>query len=79
MSHKKFGADRVSRFDVYWIQTDRQTNRQTDRQAKLMKENNAKMFRQSLNDIYGVDKCIGRRLPLIQVKHEFDIQSIKSI
>ena len=44
-----------------------------------MKENNAKMFRQSLNDIYGVDKCIGRRLPLIQVKHEFDIQSIKSI
>ena len=28
MSHKKFGPDRFSRFDVYWIQTDKQTNRQ---------------------------------------------------
>ena len=24
MSHKKFGPDRFIRFDVYWIQTDRQ-------------------------------------------------------
>ena len=24
MSHKKFGPDRYSRFEVYWIQTDRQ-------------------------------------------------------
>ena len=32
MSHKKFGPDRVSRFDVYWIQT----NRQTPRQAKFI-------------------------------------------
>ena len=31
MSHKKFGSDRFSRFDVYWIQTDRQTNKQTDK------------------------------------------------
>ena len=23
MSHKKFGPDRFSRFDVYWIQTDK--------------------------------------------------------
>ena len=30
MSHKKFGPDRFSRFDVYWIQTDRQTDKQTD-------------------------------------------------
>ena len=36
MSHKKFGADRFSRFDVYWIQTDRQTDRQTNRQAKFI-------------------------------------------
>ena len=40
MSHKKFGADRFSRFDVYWIQTNKQTNtntsRQTDRQAKFI-------------------------------------------
>jgi len=31
MSHKKFGPDRFSRFDVYWIQTDKQTNKQTDK------------------------------------------------
>ena len=31
MSHKKFGPDRFSHFDVYWIQTDRQTDRQTDK------------------------------------------------
>ena len=28
---KKFGPDGFSRFDVYWIQTDRQTNKQTDK------------------------------------------------
>jgi len=32
MSHKQFGPDRFSRFDVYWIQT----NKQTDRQAKFI-------------------------------------------
>ena len=31
MSHKKFGPDRFSRFDVYWIQTNKQTDRQTDK------------------------------------------------
>jgi len=31
MSHKKFGPDRFNRFDVYWIQTNKQTNRQTDK------------------------------------------------
>ena len=31
MSHKKIGPDRFSRFDVYWIQTDRQTDKQTDK------------------------------------------------
>ena len=31
MSHKKIGPDRFSRFDVYWIQTDKQTPRQTDK------------------------------------------------
>ena len=40
MSHKKFGPDRFSRFDVYWIQTDRKTNKQTnkqrDKQAKFI-------------------------------------------
>ena len=30
MSHNKFGPDRFSLFDVYWIQTNKQTNRQTD-------------------------------------------------
>ena len=27
MSHKKIGPDRFSRFDVYWIQTNKQTNK----------------------------------------------------
>ena len=36
MSHKKFGPDRFSRFDVYWIQTNKQTPKQTDRQAKFI-------------------------------------------
>ena len=31
MSHTKLGPDRFSRFDVYWIQTNKQTNRQTDK------------------------------------------------
>ena len=30
-SHTKFGPDRFSRFDVYWIQTDKQTPKQTDK------------------------------------------------
>jgi len=33
MSHKKLGPDRFSRFDVYWIQTDRQTNKLTNKQT----------------------------------------------
>ena len=27
MSHKKFGPDRFSRFDVYWIQSNKQTDK----------------------------------------------------
>ena len=27
----KFGPDRLSRFDVYWIQTNKNTDRQTDK------------------------------------------------
>ena len=38
-SQKKFGPDRFSRFEVYWIQTnkqkDKQTNRQTERQIYI--------------------------------------------
>jgi len=34
-SHKKCGPDRFSRFDVYWIQTNKQTDKQTDRQTKF--------------------------------------------
>jgi len=33
MSHKKIGPDRFSRFEVYWIQTNRQTDKQTPRQT----------------------------------------------
>ena len=28
-SHQKFGPDRFGRFNAYWIQTDRQKDRQT--------------------------------------------------
>ena len=38
MSHKKFGPDRFSRFDVYWIQTNKQTNRQTDKPNLYIEE-----------------------------------------
>ena len=27
MAHKKIGPDRFSRFDVYWIQTEKQTDK----------------------------------------------------
>ena len=52
MSHKKFGPDRFSRFDVYWIQTNKQTPRQTDKPNLYMfydvhKEN---MFTINLED-----------------------------
>ena len=33
MSHEKLGPDRFSCFDVYWIQTDRQTNKQRNKQT----------------------------------------------
>ena len=36
ISHKKFGPDRLSRFDVYWIQTNKQTPIQTDSQVKFI-------------------------------------------
>jgi len=36
MSHKKFGPDRFSRFDVYWIHTNKHPDTQTDRQAKFI-------------------------------------------
>ena len=36
MSHKKFGPDRFSRFDDYWIQTNKQTDKHPDRQAKFI-------------------------------------------
>ena len=44
MSHKKFGPDRFSRFDVYWIQTNRQTDRQTDKPNLYIDFNGKKYF-----------------------------------
>jgi len=32
-SHTKFGPDRFKRFDVYWIQTNKQTNTHPDKQT----------------------------------------------
>ena len=43
MSHKKFGPDRFSRFDVYWIQTDRQTDKQTDKPNLYIEEEEVQM------------------------------------
>ena len=34
MSHKKFGPDRFIRFNVYWIQTNKQTNKHPNRQTR---------------------------------------------
>ena len=42
MSHKKFGPDRFSRFDVYWIQTNKQTDRQTDKPNLYIDDDNDK-------------------------------------
>ena len=32
-AYTKFGPDRFSRYDVYWIQTNKQTDRHPDRQT----------------------------------------------
>ena len=45
-SHKKFGSDRTRRFDVYWIQTDNQTNKRDKREASVPLTN--KLERHSL-------------------------------
>ena len=37
-SHTKFGPDRFSRFDVYPLQTNKQTPKHPDRQAKYGRE-----------------------------------------
>ena len=47
MTHKKFGPDWFSRFDVHWIQTDKQTDRQTD-QIYILKNFKALDFSYSL-------------------------------
>ena len=36
MSYTKFGPDWFSRFEVYWIQTNKQTNRHPPRQTKFI-------------------------------------------
>ena len=36
MSHKKFGPDWFSCFDVYWIQTNKHINKHPPRQAKFI-------------------------------------------
>ena len=48
MSHKKFGPDRFSRFDVYWILTNKQTNKQTDRQTNKQTDRQAKFIYRSV-------------------------------
>ena len=38
-SHTKFGVYRFSRFDIYWLQADRQADTQTDKQIIYIEEN----------------------------------------
>ena len=40
MSHKKFGPGQFSRFEVYWIQTDKQTPKQAKFIYRFSKEGN---------------------------------------
>ena len=55
MSHKKFGPDRFSRFDVYWIQTNKQTDKQTDKpnlyiEERAITKNRDKLIMQVCNN-----------------------------
>ena len=54
MSHKKIGPDQFSRFDVYWIQTDRQTDRQAKFIYRLKKSQNIKYLQNP--KILNIDK-----------------------
>ena len=53
MSHKKFGPDRFSRFDVYWIQT----NGQTDRQAKFIYRRNFEFLTKEICSSKQIEVC----------------------
>ena len=70
MSHKKFGPDRFSRFDVYWMQTNKQTNRHPDRQAKFIyRQTNKHPNRQIRSQIYilmgGTIGVVSSDLPIV--------------
>ena len=49
MSHKKFGPDRFSRFDVYWIQTNRHPNKQTEKPNLYIEEEKTWFYRLNLS------------------------------
>ena len=51
-SHKKFCPDRFSRFDIYWIQTDRQTDKQNLKIDGLKNKQTNKLAKSRLNQIY---------------------------
>ena len=62
MSHNKYGPDRFSRFDVYWIQTNKETDRQTHRQAKYIYKDRYswKNGWTKLADNFGGNSCVLR-------------------
>ena len=49
MSHKKFGPDRFSCFDVYWIQTNRHPNKQTNKPNLYIEEEKTWFYRLNLS------------------------------
>ena len=58
MSHKKFGPNRFSRFDVYWTQTNRSTDRQTDKPNLYIEKASKKNPVQSSLKVYLGNKKI---------------------
>ena len=93
-SHKKIGPDRFSRFDVYWIQTDRQTDKlnlyiegvskQQPRCLHMLTvvyipPDNCSTVQLSCKQNYGFPKIMGRSLETISSKFVMFVDNVESI
>ena len=73
MSHKKFGPDRFSRLDVYWIQ---QTDRHQNRQAKFIyRLLNILSGTENSNVTSDVNKYVYFPMPPIELNNLFNVES----